>query len=252
MTHPRAPPPAPATAPHPGPSRPPPADPLTKWAQSRGGFLRGDARAPAAGARRPAPTRCGAPSPPLPSPSSPPRAARPFPPLPRSITQKLVKLVPDSWRRAPLQERKKGKRKREKAGARERDGEKKARRATLRPRAPSPCPHQPCWGTPAPWGAEGARATLINYLWANQLFSCPGKGRGGVRPRSWRAAAETTPPDWGRGSPAGPRGVGRRPHAGGPVVRKLPRGGLQEERGGIRGNNRDNSETSQLDREAGG
>lgn len=62
----------------------------------------------------PSPRRRGAPS--------PPRAARPLPPLPRSITQKLVKLVPDSWRRAPLQERKKGKRKREKAGAREREG----------------------------------------------------------------------------------------------------------------------------------
>lgn len=168
--------------PTPGPSRPPPADPLTTG-QSRGGSPRGGARGPAAGARRPRPhpLRRSLPSPPLSS-SSPPG-----PPGPRSLPPPLHNskacqagsrlLAPGS---APGK-KKKGKEKGKKPAAREREGERgreKGPWSHTAPRAPSPAPTNPA-GEPLHPGAEGARATLINYLWANQLFSCPGKGRAG-------------------------------------------------------------------------
>lgn len=182
---PRAPPPAP-TPPPPGPSRPPPADPLTAWAKVGEGLpvgVRGCRRSP----HRPARTRCGAPSPlPLPLPSSPPPLppsplppgppARSLPLSPGSITQKLVKLVPDSWRRAPLQERKKEKEKGKKParGTRGR-GRKRSPWSHTAPRSPV-LPPPTLLGNPHP-GGQGARATLINYLWARINYSAaPGRG----------------------------------------------------------------------------
>lgn len=87
--------------------------------------------------------------------------ARPSPSLPLpspAITQKLVKLVPDSWRRAPLQERKKGKRKRKKpARARQRASEARGAKRTPRVLSAPPAPRTPnsCLGPRLGWG-EGA------------------------------------------------------------------------------------------------
>lgn len=86
----------------------------------------------------------------------------------------------------------------------------------------------------------------INYLWSNQLFSRSGKGRGGaVRPGSGERLRR--PPRRRARLSRWASGVGPRPHPGGPVVRKLPRGGLREERGGTLGGGRDSSATSQLE-----
>lgn len=175
-----------------------------------------------------------------------------------SITQKLVKLVPDSWRRAPLQERKKGKRKRGKAGAREREGERKARRAKLchlraKHSGPDPPPPRPPIpnGEPArTLGAQRARATQMHYLWSSQLFSCRGKSRGRVR--LGRGRGLRRPPRLRSRLSRRARGVGRRPHAGGPVVRKLPRSGLRAEREEACRSGREGSERAGWGRRAGG
>ena len=160
-----------------------------------------------AGAHRPAPTRCGAP------PSPPP-----------SITQKLVKLVPDSWRRAPLQERKKGEKKKGKSrreGAREKEKGPQSETAPPDPLSsvvPVP-PAQPGSPNPAgepphPGGRGRARNTDQLFM-GESIIQLPREGEGRVRPGRGRAAAETTPPG-GRGSPAGPRGS-----AGVPTLRAL-------------------------------
>lgn len=227
MTHPCARPPAPAPLPaasiSPSNEVRPKSGRVSPWGCAR------PRPTPAPRARRPAPARCGAPSPP-----SPPRAARSLPsPLHNSKACQAGSrlLAPGS---AP------GKKKRKKKkGKSRREGARKGRRAKLRPRSraasrsPSPVPAPPTLvGNPGTLGPEAARATLINYLWANQLFSCPGKGRGG----EGRGGGERLrrPPRWRSRLSRWASGVGRRPHAGGPVVRKLPRGGLREERGGIR------------------
>lgn len=149
-------------------------------------------RAPKVGERRPVGVRLPLPADPHPrpralSPRRPPAAPSSLSPASPSITQKLVKLVPDSWRRAPLQERKKGKRKREKAGAR---GEPGPRSDTALPArtAPRPRPHPrspPLMGNPAPWGAESARHADPLFM-VESIIQLPreearrgGPGRGG-------------------------------------------------------------------------
>lgn len=118
---------------------------------------------------------------------------------PSPITQKLVRPVPDSWRRAPLQEKKKkGTRKRKKQ-ARERA------RPAARNGLPTRTARAPTLGT--------GTATLVHLCTAPTIIQWPGRGGRCAAHRSWSASSGAS---W----------VGRRPHARGPDVRKLFRGGL--------------------------
>lgn len=205
LTHPRPLPPPPAS------SRPPPSDPLQrspKVGQSlHRAYARPCPRMPLAQSPRAAecPPRLSSPLP------APP--ARSLPPPPPSITQKLVKLVPDSWRRAPLQERKKGKRKREKAGAREREGERKAHGtkpcATCAPSTVVPVPHPAppnLMGKPRTLGDRG-RAQHRSIIYGRINYSAA-RGRGGGG-KAWGGEGSCGDhPARGRSSPAGPRGSG--------------------------------------------
>lgn len=180
-------------------SRPPPGrhhhtlqQPLPKVGE---GLPKG-VRAPLpGGAHRPAPTRCGAP-PPLPAPP-----ARSLPSPPPSITQKLVKLVPDSWRRAPLQERKKGEKKKGKSrreGAREKEKGPQSETAppdplsSVVPVPPAqPGSRNPAGEPPHPGGRGRARNTDQLFM-GESIIQLPREGEGRVRPGRGRAAAETT------------------------------------------------------------
>lgn len=190
----------------------------------------------------PSPQLPGAPSPPpLPLPARPRAPPLRSPPAPPSITQKPVKPVPDSWRRAPLQERKKGKSRREGARGRgkgPRSGAVRRGRAQHRARPPRAALALAGAGKPRALGGRARARRSIIYGRIN-YSAAPGRGGGGE-------GGCGDHPARGHRSPAGSGGV-RKP--GGPVVRKLLRGGLREERGGTYGSGRVGSETSQLGRE---
>lgn len=86
---------------------------------------------------------------------------------PSPITQKLVRPVPDSWRRAPLQEKKKKEREK---GKSKRGSEQGPRRGTGYPRAQ---PARPPWG-------QGPQHSSISVP-PQRSFSGPG-GEGAVQP----------------------------------------------------------------------
>lgn len=132
-------------------------------AQSWGVSKWGCARAP----RRPAPRRA------LPAPFRPPRPpALSLPPSP-SITQKLVRLVPDSWRRAPLQERKK---RRMKKGEKPARGSERERERPAEPNcAPRPAPPNPNGEPPHPRG-QRARAQCRSIIYGRiNYLAAPGR-----------------------------------------------------------------------------
>lgn len=132
--------------------------------------------------------------------SSPLSAASPL-----SITQKLVRLVPDCWRQASLQEKKKKKikQKRKACKAKQPRHMNTHQTSPLSPRnaLPSPCTapypgrhtRTRCNPNAAAPGCERARPAgerrrskyQIYYLAAYQLFRAPARGKGGER-RPWR------------------------------------------------------------------
>ena len=50
-------------------------------------------------------------------------------------------------------------------------------------------------GNPRTLGGRGRARNTDQLFMGESIIQLPREGEGGVRPRSWRAAAETTPPD---------------------------------------------------------
>lgn len=187
----------------------------------------------------------GSPSNPVPT---PPRSALPSPrrspaPSPPPLHNSKAcqagsrLLAPGSAPGKKKRKKKKGKSRRE--GAR---GLEKGPRSETAPLAhtaqrspsPTPAPPNPNWELPHP-GGQRARAQHRSIIYGRINYSAAQEESGAVK--AGRGSGCGDHPARGRGSPAGPRalGVGRRRHSRGPVVRKLPRGGLREEREGTCG-----------------